>query len=178
MTQCSPLIHTDITYNIIYYCAVMCSSPCPWYPGDLRSPGRGCRCCHRVLSAAASAVQACHSHTPGSPVAPWSPAHSPSHATDIHSECKVTDQRAWGICRNAKCTFSYLVGVLDPALETLRDALQLPLWGLFVGAVGHGLPAQDDGLPPRYCRFTLPQQPLLLLHQQVQSHLHKQTRKA
>lgn len=34
---------------------------------------------------------------------------------------------------------------------------------------------EHDSLPPHYCCFTLPQQLLLLLHQLVESHLHRHT---
>lgn len=74
-----------------------------------------------------------------------------------------------------KIHISYLMRVLDLALQAMCDAVQLTLCRLFVGAQDHGLPAQDDGLPPRHCCFALSQQSLLLLHQLVESHLHRHT---
>ena len=65
----------------------------------------------------------------------------------------------------------YPACVLDVALQTVCEALQLALCGLSAGASDHGLPAQDDSLPPCHGGFTLPQQLLLLLHQLVESHL-------
>lgn len=152
-----------------YLC--VCSLPCLWYPGDLQSQGQGRSWCRTVPSAAAFAVQACHSDSSGSAAAPWSPAHTLSHAEDIHTVYEIAvlqlHTQTW------KIHASYLVCVLDLALQALYEAVQLAFCCLFLGAVDHGLSTENNGLPPCHSCFALSQQPLLLLHLLVESHLHR-----